>query len=94
MVEKKQETVNDIFRKIYGLNEISKESKADDEKLKKHVITKIVPTRHGNEIEDITDRKDFITLAKEAIGLTKYTVKFKKLDERAVIPKYSHDGDV
>lgn len=40
------------------------------------------------------DRKDFITYAKEAIGQNKLEIKFKKLDERAVIPSYAHDGDV
>ena len=40
------------------------------------------------------DRKDFITYAKEAIGQNKLQIKFKKLDERAVIPSYAHDGDV
>ena len=40
------------------------------------------------------DRKDFITYAKEAIGQAPLEVKFKKLDERAVIPSYAHDGDV
>lgn len=40
------------------------------------------------------DRKDFITYAKEAIGQAPLKVKFKKLDERAVIPSYAHDGDV
>lgn len=40
------------------------------------------------------DRKDFITYTKEAIGQAPLEVKFKKLDERAVIPSYAHDGDV
>ena len=40
------------------------------------------------------DRKDFITYAKEAIGHTPLFIKLKKLDERAVIPSYAHDGDV
>lgn len=40
------------------------------------------------------DKKDFITYAKEAIGQAPLEVKFKKLDERAVIPSYAHDGDV
>ena len=35
-----------------------------------------------------------IEKAKKAIGLEPITVKFKKLDERAVIPTYAHDGDV
>lgn len=40
------------------------------------------------------DRKDFITYAKEALGHNELEVKFKKLDENAVIPSYAHDGDV
>lgn len=40
------------------------------------------------------DRKDFITYAKEAIGQVPLEIKLKKLDERAVIPSYAHDGDV
>lgn len=40
------------------------------------------------------DRKDFNTYVKESIGLTPLEVKFKKLDENAVIPTYAHDGDV
>lgn len=46
------------------------------------------------EKEELADRKDFITFAKEAIGLTPLEVKFKKLDKRAVIPTYAHKGDV
>ena len=45
-----------------------------------------------NEVMD--DRKDFITYVKEAIGLSPLEIKLKKLDERAVIPSYAHDGDV
>ena len=40
------------------------------------------------------DRKDFITYAKEAIGLTPLSIKLKKLDERAEIPYYAYDGDM
>jgi dUTP pyrophosphatase len=40
------------------------------------------------------DRKDFLTLAKEAIGYSKLDIKIKKLDDRAIIPSYAHDGDV
>lgn len=40
------------------------------------------------------DRKDFITYAKEAIGQAPLFVKMKKIDDRAVIPSYAHDGDV
>lgn len=44
--------------------------------------------------EKNTDKKDFITYAKESIGLSDLEIKFKKLDENAVIPSYAHDGDV
>lgn len=40
------------------------------------------------------DKKDFITFSKERIGLIPMEVKFKKLNENAVIPTYAHDGDV
>ena len=40
------------------------------------------------------DAKDFITHAKEAIGLSPLSIKLKKLDDRAVIPSYTYDGDV
>ena len=40
------------------------------------------------------DGKDFMTLVKEAIGQARLEVKFKKLNEKAVIPTYAHDGDV
>jgi dUTP pyrophosphatase len=48
--------------------------------------------RENLQYED--DRKDFITYAKEAIGQTPLEVKLKKLNEKAVIPTYAHDGDV
>ena len=38
--------------------------------------------------------KDFMTSVKEAIGWNPIEVKFKKLDPRAVIPSYAHNGDV
>ena len=41
-----------------------------------------------------TDKKDFITFSKEAIGQIPLDIKFKKLDERAITPSYAHDGDV
>lgn len=41
-----------------------------------------------------SDKKDFITLSKEAIGFLPLEIKIKKLDERACIPYYAHDGDV
>jgi dUTP pyrophosphatase len=49
-----------------------------------------------NEREEmlIDDGKDFMTIIKEAIGYARLDVKFKKLDEKAVIPTYAHDGDV
>ncbi len=40
------------------------------------------------------DRKDFITFAKEAIGISPLQIKVKKLNEKAVVPFYAHDGDV
>ena len=40
------------------------------------------------------DGKDFMTLAKEAIGHRPLEVKFKKLNSSAVIPTYAHNGDV
>lgn len=48
--------------------------------------------RENLQYED--DRKDFITYAKEAIGQVPLEVKLKKLDEKAVMPTYAHDGDV
>jgi len=40
------------------------------------------------------DNKDLIEYIKKPIGCSKLEVSFKKLDERAVIPTYAHDGDV
>lgn len=74
MATYKKEKVNDIFRKINSLNEMSDKTK--------------------EEREVLSDRKDFITFAKEAIGMIPLEVKFKKLNEKAVIPTYAHDGDV
>lgn len=48
---------------------------------------------NNNEIFE-SDKKDFITLSKEAIGFLPLEIKIKKLDERACIPYYAHDGDV
>ena len=45
-------------------------------------------------IEHVDDRKDFITIVKERIGISNLEIKVKKLDERAVIPTYAHHGDV
>ena len=39
-------------------------------------------------------KKDFNEDLKEIIGVVPTVVKFKKLDDRAVIPTYAHDGDV
>lgn len=49
---------------------------------------------NDNEIFEQSDKKDFITLSKEAIGFLPLEIKIKKLDERACIPYYAHDGDV
>lgn len=38
--------------------------------------------------------KNFVTLTSEAIGIKDLTIKIKKLDDRAVIPFYAHNGDV
>lgn len=40
------------------------------------------------------DAKDNMTRIKEATGIIPLEVKVKKLDERAVIPNYAHNGDV
>lgn len=90
----KKNNVNDIFRNINRLNEISEEAKKIDENASKKIISKLTETKSGVEKEIISDKKDFITFAKEAIGLIPLEIKFKKLDERAVIPTYAHDGDV
>ena len=41
-----------------------------------------------------TDEKNFMTYVNEAIGHAPLIVKVKKLDPRAVIPTYAHEGDV
>ena len=87
--------ISDIFRKINMMTEMSKEASIKDEKLKEVIVKKYTPENNGlKEVEQGDDKKDFMTLAKEAIGMQKLEVKFKKLDERAVIPTYAHDGDV
>lgn len=86
--------ITDIFRKINSMNELSIKAQEEDFGLTKTKIRKIEETENGPIIVDETDKKDFITYAKEAIGQTKLEVSFKKLDERAVIPTYAHDGDV
>ena len=45
-------------------------------------------------IEVVIERKDFLTKVAEAIGTSPLTIKLKKIDERAVIPTYAHNGDV
>ena len=95
MVEYKKESVNDIFRKINSLNEISENSTKEDNEKQRKLFKKITFDEEGNsEVEEVTDKKDFMTYAKEAIGMQRLEVKFKKLDERAVVPTYAHDGDV
>lgn len=95
MAEYKKENVNDIFRKINMLNDISENAIKEDKEKPRKLHSKITIDKNGNlEKEVLTDEKDFITYAKEAIGLIRFEVNFKKLDERAVIPTYAHDGDV
>ena len=36
----------------------------------------------------------FMNRARQAIGLANLDIKFKKLNEKAIIPSYAHDGDV
>ena len=87
--------VNDIFRKINMINDMSAKAQEEDAARTDVIIRRLVQTADGfKEVENSTDKKDFMTFVKEAIGQTKYEVKFKKLDERAVIPTYAHDGDV
>ena len=86
--------VNDIFRRINSFNEMSNKAKEDDFEFGKVRITTIEETPEGlKEIEQHIE-KDFMTYAKEAIGQIKLEVFFKKLDKRAVVPTYAHDGDV
>lgn len=46
------------------------------------------------EKENEIDRKDFMTYAKESIGLAPLEIKIKRLSDGAKIPFYAHDGDV
>ncbi len=95
MAEYKKESVNDIFRKINNLNEISENSIKEDSEKPRKLFKKITFDEEGNpEVEEVSDKKDFMTYAKEAIGMQRLDIKFKKLDERAVVPTYAHDGDV
>ena len=45
-------------------------------------------------IEVVIETKDFLSKVSEAIGTSPLIVKLKKIDERAVIPTYAHNGDV
>lgn len=45
-------------------------------------------------VNENIDNENLIARIKEAIGLKKLNVKFKKLNENAVVPVYAHDGDV
>ena len=86
--------VNDIFRMIDTLNGISDEAKEQDEGLRTSITKRITWNNNNEIIQTEVVEKDFNALVKEAIGLNKYEVKFKKLDEKAVVPTYAHDGDV
>lgn len=86
--------ISDIFRKINSINEMSRKAQEDDFGLTKKIIKTFEQTKDGLKEVSKKDEKDFITYAKEAIGQTKLEISFKKLDERAVIPTYAHEGDV
>ena len=86
----KKESVNEIFRKINSLSELSDKAKYENDELT--TTYSISFDENGKEIK--TRVKTFNELLYEAIGINKLNVKFKKLDERAVIPTYAHDGDV
>ncbi len=92
----KNESVGDIFRKINQMSELSKKAQEEDLKCPEVKITTKTETKDGfEEVEQPrTDGKDFMTLVKQAIGMQKLEIKFKKLDERAIVPTYAHDGDV
>ena len=92
MVEYKKENVNDIFRKINRLSEMSDKAKSEDEERAKPKNSTISWDDDGNEI--IREDVEIDEKIKQSVGLSKLRVKFKKLDERAVIPTYAHDGDV
>lgn len=86
----KKESVNEIFRKINSLSELSDKAKYENDELT--TTYSISFDENGKEIK--TRVKTFNELLYEAIGINKLNVKFKKLDERAVIPTYAHEGDV
>ena len=44
--------------------------------------------------EEIMDIRELISALKKATGFKPLDIKLKKLDERAVIPTYAHNGDV
>lgn len=91
----KKESVGDIFRKINQMSELSQKAQEEDLKWSEVKITTKTETKDGFEdVESYNGKKDFMTMAKEAIGIRKLEIKFKKLDERAVVPTYAHDGDV
>lgn len=86
----KKESVNEIFRKINSLSELSDKAKYENDELT--TTYSISFDENGKEIK--TRVKTLNELLYEAIGINKLNVKFKKLDERAVIPTYAHEGDV
>ena len=86
--------IGDIFRKINMFNEISQKAKEADLELTKIKTTILEETKEGLKEIEQADKKDFMTYVKEAIGQVKLEIFFKKMDERAVVPTYAHDGDV
>lgn len=46
------------------------------------------------ELQDLVDVSDYETLWKKLVEKGEVLGYFKKLNERAIIPKYAHDGDV
>ena len=86
----KKESVNEIFRKINSLSELSDKAKYENDELT--TTYSISFDENGKEIK--TRVKTLNESLYEAIGINKLNVKFKKLDERAVVPTYAHDGDV
>ena len=86
--------IGDIFRKINMFNEISQKAKEADLELTKIKTTILEETKEGLKEIEQDDKKDFMTYVKEAIGQVKLEIFFKKIDERAIVPTYAHDGDV
>ena len=86
----KKESVNEIFRKINSLSELSDKAKYENDELT--TTYSISFDENGKKIK--TRVKTLNELLYEAIGINKLNIKFKKLDERAVIPTYAHEGDV